>query len=311
MTLIVTTQEELDAALTASAEVIEIQSPRGVWLEISDSGSASVSASGSATVSASGSATVHASGSATVRASGSATVSASGSATVSASGSATVSASGSATVSASGSASVHASGSATVHASGSATVSASGSATVRASGSASVHASGSATVHASGSASVRAYGSATVHASRYVAVHLHSQRITLDGNGHVIDLTGIDFNDSAQWCEFHDVEVSEGIAYVYKAVSDEWLSGYGTDYRPGSTPEAADWEATQSCGKGLHFCAHPSQSLKYKRDATKFVRCGVPLNEMVTLGDKIKARRVVVGCVEVDVHGRVVEGAAR
>jgi hypothetical protein len=166
-------------------------------------------------------------------------------------------------------------------------------------------------VRASGSASVSAFDSASVRASKYVAVHLHSQRVTIDGNGHVIDLTGIDFNDPAQWCEFHDVEVSEGIAYVYKAVSDEWLSDYGTDYRPGSMPEATDWEATQSCGKGLHFCAHPSQSLEYKRDATKFVKCGVPLNEMVTLDDKIKARRVAVGCVEVDLCGRLVEAAAR
>ena len=78
----VTTQAELDAALAERVDTITINSPRGVWLTISDSGSATVEASGSATVQASGSATVEASGSATVEASGSATVRAWGSATV-------------------------------------------------------------------------------------------------------------------------------------------------------------------------------------------------------------------------------------
>ena len=113
----VTTQAELDAALAEHVDTITINSPRGVWLSIGDSGSATVEASDSATVEASGSATVRASGSATVRASGSATVEASGSATVRAWGSATVRAWGSATVRASGSATVEAWGSATVEAS--------------------------------------------------------------------------------------------------------------------------------------------------------------------------------------------------
>jgi hypothetical protein len=66
---IVTTQAELDKALTEKADWIDIRSPSGVWLEISASGSATVRASGSATVRASGSATVSAYGSATVSAS--------------------------------------------------------------------------------------------------------------------------------------------------------------------------------------------------------------------------------------------------
>jgi cytoskeletal protein RodZ len=74
---IVTTQAELDKALTEKADWIDIRSPSGVWLEISASGSATVRASGSATVRASGSATVSAFDSATVSAYGSATVSAS------------------------------------------------------------------------------------------------------------------------------------------------------------------------------------------------------------------------------------------
>ncbi len=89
----VTTQAELDAALAKRVSTIIIDSPRGVWLTISDSGSATVRASGSATVAAWDSATVRAWDSATVRAWGSATVRAWGSATVRAWGSATVEAS--------------------------------------------------------------------------------------------------------------------------------------------------------------------------------------------------------------------------
>jgi hypothetical protein len=117
-------------------------------------------------------------------------------------------------------------------------------------------------------------------------------------------LIEIDFSDPEQWYEFHGVTVEDGIAYMYKAVGDDWLSDYGTSYAPGTTPEAPDWMAVQSCGQGLHFCAHPELSRGYKSDATKFVKCGVRVDETVTLGDKIKAKRVVVPCVEVDRYGR-------
>jgi hypothetical protein len=86
----VTTQAELDTALAAKVDYIEIRSERGVWLEVRAYGSATVTAYGSATVRAYGSATVRATDSATVRAYGSATVRAYGSATVRAYDSATV-----------------------------------------------------------------------------------------------------------------------------------------------------------------------------------------------------------------------------
>jgi len=170
--------------------------------------------------------------------------------------------------------------------------------------------SGSSRVEARGSSSVEAWGSSSVEASKYVAIHLHSQRVTLTGRGHVIDLTGIDFADPAQWCDFHGVETGDGIAYLYKAVGDDWRSDYGGGYTPGSMPEADDWNTTAECGNGLHFCAHPALSLGYKSDATKFVKVGVRLDEMVCLDDKVKAKRVVVPCVEVDRDGDVVEVAS-
>ena len=116
----VTTQAELDSALTnpkityAEHEIV-IDTPAGVWIEVSDDHGQDVHATGSSSVIAFGSATVHAYGSATVTAFGSATVHASGSATVRAFGSASVTAFGSASVHASGSATVTASTCVAVH----------------------------------------------------------------------------------------------------------------------------------------------------------------------------------------------------
>ncbi|MEZ0366776.1 hypothetical protein ACAG26_24185 [Mycobacterium sp. pUA109] len=172
-----------------------------------------------------------------------------------------------------------------------------------------VTATGSSSVTAWGSSSVVAWDSSSVVATKYVVVHLWSQRVTLTGDGHLIDMTGIDLDDPVQWCEYHGVAVEDGIAHVYKAVAGDWKSGYGTDYSPGSTPEAPDWSTERACGGGLHFCAAPSLALTYlnsPRHEARFLRCGMRLDEMVCLGDKIKAKRVVVGCVEVDRHGDVV-----
>ena len=250
MSTTVTTQAELDAALAAKDEVIYIESPAGVWLTLTGSGSSRVVAWGSS--------------------------------------------------------SVEARGSSRVVARGSSSVVARGSSSVEAWESSSVEARGSSSVVARESSSVVAWGSSRVEAAKYVAVHLWSQRVTLTGDGHVIDLTGIDLNDPVQWCEFNGAEVADGIAYLYKAVGDNWKSGYGKSYKPGSKPKAPDWNTVAECGGGLHLCAHPLQSLEYMQEATKFLKCGVRLDEMVCLGDKVKVKRVVVPCVEVDRYGKEV-----
>ena len=71
----VTTQAELDAALTnpahtSSTHEIVIDTPAGVWIEVSDDHGQDVRAGGSSSVTAHGSATVTAHGSATVTAVG-------------------------------------------------------------------------------------------------------------------------------------------------------------------------------------------------------------------------------------------------
>ena len=222
--------------------------------------------------------------------------------------SATVEASGSATVEAWGSATVEAWGSATVRASDSATVGAWGSATVEASDSATVGAWDSATVEAWGSATVRAWDSATVRATPWVAVHLHGARATVTG-GHIIDVSALDLTDAPTWCAYHGVPVVDGVATLYKAIGDTWTTDRGTDYSPGSAPEAADWRDDHQCGGGLHFSPTPTQARDYHPSATRYVAVGVRLDELSPIlggTPKAKARRVVIACREVTIDGKAV-----
>ena len=291
-TAVVRTQAELDEALAANAVTVEIRSPAGIWL--------SVMATGSSTVTAYGSSTVRAYYSSTVMAAGSSTVMAYGSSTVMATGSSTVMATGSSTVRATDSSTVMAYDSSTVMAYGFSTVTATGSSTVRA--------TDSSTVRAYDSSTVRAYYSSTVTASPCVAVHLHSGLATIDG-GVVIDVTTV--NDTAEkWCAHHGVEVTDGIATVYKAVSDQRTTSRGADYTPGSTPEVTDWADHAECGQGLHFGPTPAHALAYLPDATRFVAVGVELATLRPIPGgtaKCKAPKVVRACVEVDLDGNEVE----
>ena len=258
---VVKTQAELDQAIADGVGVVEIRSDKGVWIDVTAYGSATVTARGSATVTACDSATVMACDSATVRACDSATVTAYGSATVTAYGSATVTA------------------------------------------------YGSATVTARGSATVRAYGSATVTAGSRVAVHLHSGTASIAG-GVIIDHTK-EPASAAEWCAWHDVPVTDGIATLYKAVNDSWTTDRGVDYSPGATPEAPDWEPDGECGGGLHFSPTPVQASAYFMSATRFVEVGVRVDELSPiLGGtaKAKAKRVVVGCREVTIGMAPVDG---
>ena len=315
-TTVVRTQAELDKALAANTRLIEIRSPAGVWLEVTATGSSTVTAYDSSTVTATGSSTVTAYDSSTVRAYDSSTVRACDSSTVTATDSSTVTACDSSTIKTYNSSTVKAYNSSTVKAYNSSTVRAYDSSTVTATGSSTVTATGSSTVTATGSSTVTAYdsstvtatGSSTVTASPCVAVHLHSGLATIDG-GVVIDVTTV--NDTAEkWCAHHGVEVTDGIATVYKAVSDQWTTPRGADYTPGSTPEATDWADHAECGQGLHFGPTPAHALAYLPDATRFVAVGVELATLRPIPGgiaKCKAPKVVRACVEVDLDGNEVE----
>ena len=183
------------------------------------------------------------------------------------------------------------------------------------SGSATVRASGKATVEASDSATVRASDSATVRAGRYVAVHLHSQRVTLSG-GVVIDMTAIDRADPATWCDLYGVDVRDGAAVVVKYVDAAFSAGHShtlTAYRPGTVVEASDWNPRPRCGGGLHFGPTPRMAMesafKHLGPDARWVLCEVDLSEAVGVDNKLKARCCRV-LHEVDSRGNAIVPAA-
>ena len=163
-------------------------------------------------------------------------------------------------------------------------------------------------VRACDSSTVRAYDSSTVTACGGVAVHLHSATVALKG-GVVLDHTKDDQMTAAEWCAYHGIKVSRGIATVFKAVNDKWTTSRGFDYSPGSKPASPDWSDTNDCGGGLHFGPTPMHAMAYYREATRFVAVGVKLSELrpITGGTaKCKAPKVVRACVEVNIDGEVV-----
>jgi hypothetical protein len=220
---------------------------------------------------------------------------------------------GSATVEACGSATVEAYDSATVEACGSATVRAYDSATVEACGSATVRAYGSATVEACDSATVRAYDSATVRAGSHTAVHLHSGRASIRG-GVLIDHTTLDLTDATTWGAYHGAEIHSGAMVLYKAVDADLRAGQSyvpTTYPIGEQVTATDWDPQSRCGNGLHFSVSPSRARSYYRGSgePRYLEVAVPVDEIVTLDDKVKAKSCTV-IREVDAFARPVETPA-
>ncbi len=233
---------------------------------------------------------------------GSSQVTACDSSQVTAYGSSQVTACDSSQVRACGSSQVRAYDSSQVTACGSSQVRAYDSSQVTAYDSSQVTACGSSQVTAYDSSQVRAYDSSQVTACDYVAVTRTNPHIKVSG-GVVIDVP--DLNDAVEWCRYYGIDVKRGVATVFKAVDDDYKSGYGADYTPGKKPKADDWDPTPTCGGGLHFSPRPFMALDYAGGATRFLACRVKVSEMVALGDKIKAPRVL-SCVEVNEDGNAI-----
>ena len=273
-------------------------------------GSSAVTSFDSSSVIACDSASVTAYDSSAVTARGSSSVIACDSASVIAFGSSSVTARGSSAVTSYGSSTVNACGSATVWAFDSSTVAARGSSAVHAFGSSSVTAFGSSSVTAFGSSSVHAYGSSTVTASTYVAVQLHSTRVTHTG-GVIIDCTTIDETDPATWGDYHGAQIENGTVTLYKCLPKSLTSGADWD-RPTVWPtsgdiECAGFEATNECGHGLHLSPTPGHALAYLHDEPhpRFMEVTAPLDDIVPITGgtaKCKVRSCTV-MREVDVMG--------
>ena len=254
----VTTQAELDAAITQDDVCVHVKSPAGAWLFVS--GSATVEAYDSATVQAYDSATVRAYDSATVRAYGSATVQAYDSATV------------------------RASGSATVQAYDSATVRAYGSATVQAYGSAGVHAHHRAKVTAGPHVAVHLHsGQATVAGGVLIdltALDLTDPQTWCDHHG-----VQIAHGRAVLYKALGD-DLIAGKGY-----------GTPVMYAIGADIIAPDWRDDSRCGGGLHLSPTAGQASVYRDGATRWLRCTTDLSDLRPISGgtpkcKVRALRV-------------------
>ncbi len=280
----VTTQLELDRAIAQGVLCVKINSPHGVWLTVTANEQSRVEAWGSSSVEAWGSSSVVARESSSVVAWGSSSVEAWGSS------------------------SVVAWGSSSVEAWESSSVEAWESSSVVAWESSSVEAWGSSSVVASMASTVQAFQSAKVKAAPLVAVMLHSATVDVQG-GVIIDHTKISDMDGPAWCVYHNVEVKNGIATLFKAVNDKWTTDRGTDYSPGSLPSCDDFKNTNECGYGLHVSPSPRCAKVYFTSATKFVAVGVDVLKLRPItGDAPKAKfaKAATPCVEVDIDGNPV-----
>jgi hypothetical protein len=145
----------------------------------------------------------------------------------------------------------------------------------------------SSSVVARGSSRVEAWGSSRVEAGKYVAVHLHSQSITLIG-GVVIDMTSVDRTDPQSWLDLYGGTVRDGWLTVYKGVDAEYRSAHGVAYPVGETVTASDWDPVAECGRGLHFSPSPAATEAYCTPV-RYLECEVELAGIVQLSDKVKA----------------------
>jgi len=185
----VTTQEALDKALADGVTDLIVEAPDWAYLEIRHDG----------LVRLFGSSRVEARESSHVEAWESSHVEARESSHVEAWESSRVEARESSHVEARESSHVEARESSHVEARGSSRVEARESSRVEAWGSSHVEAWESSRVVARESSHVEARESSSVEAGRFTAVHLWSQRVTLTGEGHIIDMTAVDLTEVKTW----------------------------------------------------------------------------------------------------------------
>jgi uncharacterized protein (DUF2345 family) len=319
----VTTQDELDKALLDPDTLcIDIVSPKGVWLAISNSYAKSITAHDSSSIVAHGSVSITAYDSSSITAHDSSSISAQGSVSITAYDSSSISAQGlvsvtaydsssimaydsvsvtaydsvsvtaydsvsvrahdSSSISAYNSVSVTAHDSVSVRAYDSGWITAHGSSSVAAHDSVSVRAHNSVSVTAHGSSSITAHDSVSITAGGFVAVRLLSKLAKVKG-GHVIDMADLDLSKIDAWASYHGVEIIDGEAIVYKAVDSNLRSGQGVYYPIGERVDATDWKPGDFCGNGLHFSPWPHQAHLYFGKATRFLKVAVKLDELTVI----------------------------
>lgn len=158
---------------------------------------------------------------------------------------------------------------------------------------------------------VRARDRAQVKAaSTLIVIMNHATTTSIDG-GTVVQVPPVTTVEG--WCDYHGIEVKDGIATVYKAVRDDYQSAHGLLYAPGTTPVAPDWDGGRAeCGGGLHFSPSAAGAKGFDPDATRFLACPVRITDIRppksddAYPEKVKASGCCGPVVEVDLWSQPV-----
>ena len=176
----------------------------------------------------------------------------------------------------------------------------------------SVEAWGNSSVEAWGNVFVRLFSALSVKASLHVSIMVHGKAKTLTGGKRTQANVP---KTSKQWCAHYGVEVKKGVATLYKALNEGFVSPHGIAYAPGTIPKAPDWDGGEKeCGGGLHFSPHPQMAAAFNTGAKLFVACPVALKDIVVhpegqYPEKIKASKCCGPVWQVDRKGKKIEGA--
>jgi len=171
------------------------------------------------------------------------------------------------------------------------------------------------TVVANGIAQLRLTGAVKVTAAATVAIAILSGSPAIEGGGFVVRK---DISTPAAWCNYYGVKVHDGVAVLFKAVTQAYgppcHAGNSVVYTPGTTPVAPDWDGgKRECGGGLHFSPNIPATAKFHSDNPRWVACPVALDGLSvhpngSYPDKVKARGCVAPIWEVDRFGEPLPG---
>lgn len=172
------------------------------------------------------------------------------------------------------------------------------------------------TVVAYGICQLKVSGKVKVTAGALVAIAVLSGKPDITGGGFV---SRKDLSTPAAWCEFYGVQVTNGVAVVFKGTDENFQSFRSgplgrVSYAPGTVPVAPDWDGGRyECGGGLHFSPRPLATLEFS-PSKRFLACPVALSDMAVHPDgnspqKCKARGLHVSAWEVDRDGNPLPGA--
>jgi hypothetical protein len=155
----------------------------------------------------------------------------------------------------------------------------------------------------------------SIIAAATVAICILGGKPQIEGGGFIVY---VDRSTPTAWCDYYGVDHTEEHALIFKGVRDGFNSQRGTNYSPGTSPEAADWDGgVKECGGGLHFSPCPGMTREFDDQAVHYLACPVRLDEMAVHPDgeypqKCKAKRVASPCWEVDINGKAMkEGDAK